>query len=103
MRKIKRWTILVLAVALCLSIAACGGSDGPSETQTPAPTQAPTPAADTNLAPDFSFTKDGTTVKLSDFYGKPTVLNFYCTWCGPCMYEMPFMQSAYERYGSEIN
>ena len=43
MRKIKRWTILVLAVALCLSIAACGGSDGPSETQTPAPTEAPSP------------------------------------------------------------
>ncbi len=74
-----------------------------ASTKAPDPTQTPAPASDTNLAPDFSFTKDGTTVKLSDFYGKPTVLNFYCTWCGPCMYEMPFMQSAYERYGSEIN
>ena len=32
---------------------------------------------------------DGNPVKLSDFFGKPIVLNFWASWCGPCQMEMP--------------
>jgi peroxiredoxin len=45
-------------------------------------------------APEFSFTnKDGKTVNLSDYKGKVILINFFATWCGPCMQEMPLIQS----------
>ncbi|MFN7676710.1 TlpA family protein disulfide reductase [Flavobacterium sp.] len=44
-------------------------------------------------APEFSFTtNDGKTVKLSDYKGKVILINFFATWCGPCMKEMPYIQ-----------
>ena len=42
------------------------------------------------LAPDFVvYDLDGNEVRLSDFFGKPIVLNFWASWCGPCKMEMP--------------
>lgn len=54
-------------------------------------------------APDFSM-KDanGNTVKLSQYFGKPIVLNFWASTCGPCQREMPSFQSAYEELGDEV-
>lgn len=43
----------------------------------------------------------GNAVRLSDFYGKPVVLNFWATWCVYCKQEMPDFQEAYEEYGEE--
>lgn len=41
-------------------------------------------------------------VKLSDFYGKPIVVNFWATWCGPCRYELPEFDEAYKKYNGQI-
>ena len=50
-------------------------------------------------APDFTvIDKDGNEVKLSDFKGKPIVLNFWATWCYYCKMEMPDFDEAYEKY-----
>lgn len=47
-------------------------------------------------APDFSFTlPDGTTQRLSDLQGRPVVLNFWASWCLPCIEEMPAIEQVY--------
>lgn len=41
-------------------------------------------------------------VKLSDFFGKPIVINFWASWCGPCKSELPAFDAIYEKYGDEV-
>ena len=47
-------------------------------------------------APDFALRDlDKNIVHLSDFRGKPVILNFFASWCVPCLVEMPYIQEAH--------
>lgn len=55
------------------------------------------------LAPGFTVCDlDGNEVHLSDFIGKPIVLNFWASWCGPCKMEMPDFNEKYLELGEEV-
>lgn len=46
-------------------------------------------------------TMDGKKANLSEFKGDVIFLNFWATWCPPCIAEMPNIQSLYEEYGNK--
>lgn len=46
---------------------------------------------------------DGKTVKLSSLKGKVVVVDFWATWCGPCLASFPYLQKVYEKYKSNPN
>jgi len=55
-------------------------------------------------APDFTvYDLEGNAHKLSDFRGKPVLLNFWASWCGPCQMEMPDFQKFYESHGDQVH
>lgn len=45
----------------------------------------------------------GNLINMSKFYGKPLVINFWATWCGPCREELPYFESNYKKYGDRVN
>lgn len=55
-----------------------------------------------DMALDFTLTDlDGQVVSLSDYKGKAIMLNFWGTFCPPCVTEMPLFQDYYEDYEEE--
>lgn len=55
-------------------------------------------------APDFTLTRlEGGSLALADLRGQPIVINFWATWCPPCLEELPALQAAYLAHRDEIN
>ena len=71
----------------------------------PSSTTAPTDTTEPLLlAPDFVvYDENGNEVHLYDYIGKPIVLNFWASWCGPCKMEMPDFNERYLQLGDEIH
>lgn len=55
-----------------------------------------------NFAPDFSFTSsEGEHIMLEDLRGKVVLLDFWGTWCPPCVESVPELRSLHKRYSKE--
>src|SRR3546814_15549036 len=53
-------------------------------------------------APGFTFQNpDGSDAKLSDFAGRPMLVNLWATWCAPCVAEMPTLDAVAAEYGKQ--
>lgn len=76
-------------------------TNAPAITNSYAPEET-TAANPESKAPDFTvYDADGNTVKLSDYIGKPIILNFWASWCPPCKGEMPDFNAMYKEKGDE--
>jgi thiol-disulfide isomerase/thioredoxin len=54
-------------------------------------------------APDFTMTllETGEDVSISDYLGRPILVNYWATWCPPCRREMPFLQAMHDKYADQ--
>lgn len=105
-------TVLILILLLVFLLG--GGTllyqklSAPAQTSAPEPVadasipeNAPEPAAD--LTADFTVQDEqGNAVSLSDFIGRPVIVNFWATWCPPCRSELPYFDAAAKDYAGQI-
>lgn len=53
-------------------------------------------------APEISFTdRDGKALTLADFKGRVVLLNYWATWCAPCVEEMPALERLHAKLGGD--
>jgi peroxiredoxin len=97
----KTKAIIIAGVTIALAIFIYGAARRSPVRSSPASIGAMDKSA-IRAAPEFELkTLDGRAVKLSDFRGKPVVVNFWATYCGPCRVEMPWLIDLYKQYRSQ--
>ena len=106
------WVVVALAVVV---LCGCGGGEKaaphavapeiegpllPSLAGVPAETESAVELG--RYAPDFTLPDmNGKSATLSDWRGKPVLLNFWASWCAPCRQEMPLLQATHEAYADD--
>ena len=109
----KRMVLISMALGTLLLAGGCGtdsASSGSSQSSaagassSPAATQAAAVEKSSSLAPDVRLKGlDGQERMLSDLYkDKPLYVNFWASWCPPCVKELPHIEGLYQKYGDRV-
>lgn len=98
MRRKNRFRIVILCLLAALLLCACGSQTEEKSQSVSGPVQ----EGDTYR--DFTVPlADGGSFTLSEQEGKVVLLNFWATWCGPCVGELPAFPRLIERYGDKLS
>ena len=113
MKKELKWIIAVLVFALFIGGAyllydKLGEKFAPDRLAESTPSEETpnedSPPEETEKAPDFTvYDREGNEVTLYGMRGKPTVVNFWASWCPPCKEELPDFEKMYLEMGDEVN
>src|SRR5262245_23129895 len=97
-----------LAAAVTCLTAACSHGPAPSTNAPQVPARPANSAANASPAPSHGSAaevrfrnEDGTTFTIADLPGKAKVINFWATWCAPCLHEMPLLNDLSKKYASK--
>ncbi len=102
---------IISILIMSLALTACSSKPAGKEIEIKDPSEykaeekeAPEYAVEGEVAPDITIKKlDDTEAVVSDYFGKPTIMTFWATWCGYCVSEMPGLQMLQDKYGDDIN
>ena len=86
-KSVKRLALSITLLCVALLVGCSSGSHPPRIGST---------------APDFTVSDSHQTVTLSQLRGKPVVLNFWATWCPPCIEEMPSLLALHKELGDQV-
>jgi cytochrome c biogenesis protein CcmG/thiol:disulfide interchange protein DsbE len=86
----------IVAVGVLLAVVVIGGSNAPSSDEGDVAAGGASPE-------DVTFAMlDGTTGSLADYQGQPLVVNFFASWCAPCLAEMPGFEQVHQDLDGQV-
>jgi thiol-disulfide isomerase/thioredoxin len=97
------FAFLVLGAVLAGGVVACSDDDGTARLSENQPDVVPQPDAPSDGALTLPYvTFDGETRTLADYAGRPLVVNFFSSWCTPCITEMPDFEAVHQDLGDRV-
>jgi cytochrome c biogenesis protein CcmG, thiol:disulfide interchange protein DsbE len=92
LRRLPRWALVVAAIVPLLLLGVLGLAIAVRGT----------PTTIGSVAPDFTLVDlEGAEVRLSDLRGRPVIVNFWASWCGPCVEEFPLLRTAADEHADD--
>lgn len=96
--------LLYLCLACTLMLGGCAEADTKAGADAQTEPDSYHELSEGEMAPEFTASQaDGGTFVFSEQNGKVVLLNFWATWCGPCVGEMPAFERLHEEYGDRVS